>query len=70
MTGLGIVSPIGIGKHAFWSNLINARSGIGFLQSVPSSRLPSKLGAEIHDFDPVTHIYNRKFIKVMSRDVQ
>ncbi len=70
ITGLGIVSPIGIGKDAFWQNLVSARSGIGFLKSVPSSRLPSKLGAEIHDFDPVKHIYNRKFLKVMSRDVQ
>lgn len=70
ITGLGIVSPIGIGKDAFWDNLSGGRSGIGFLKSVPASRLPSKLGAEIHDFDPLTHIYNRKFIKVMSRDVQ
>ncbi|MCA8987343.1 MAG: beta-ketoacyl-[acyl-carrier-protein] synthase family protein [Planctomycetaceae bacterium] len=70
ITGVGVVSPIGIGKQAFWQSLINARSGIGFLKSVPSTRLPSKIGAEIHDFDPVEHIYNRKFIKVMSRDVQ
>ena len=70
LTGLGIVSPIGIGKDAFWTNLSGARSGVGFLRSVPASRLPSKLGAEILDFDPLEHIYNRKFIKVMSRDVQ
>jgi len=70
LTGLGIVSPIGIGKDDFWTNLAGARSGVGFLRSVPASRLPSKLGAEILDFDPLEHIYNRKFIKVMSRDVQ
>ncbi len=70
ITGIGVVSPIGIGKEAFWRSLKDARSGIGFLKSVPSSRLPSKVGAEIHDFDPVQHIYNRKFLKVMSRDVQ
>lgn len=70
VTGVGVVSPIGIGKDAFWNNLISGNSGIGFLKSVPSSRLPSKLGAEIHDFDPFDHIPNRKSIKIMSRDAQ
>ncbi|HBN75870.1 MAG TPA: beta-ketoacyl-[acyl-carrier-protein] synthase family protein, partial [Planctomycetaceae bacterium] len=70
ITGVGVVSPIGIGKQAFWNSLIEARSGVGPLKSVPSSRLPSKIGAEIHDFDPYDYIYNRKSIKVMSRDVQ
>ncbi|MBL4884957.1 MAG: beta-ketoacyl-[acyl-carrier-protein] synthase family protein [Planctomycetaceae bacterium] len=70
VTGVGVVSPIGVGKDAFWKNLIAGKSGIGFLKSVPSSRLPSKLGAEIHDFDPVEHIYNRKSINMMSRDAQ
>ena len=31
---------------------------------------PSKLAAEIHDFDPENYIYCKKFIKVMSRDIQ
>jgi len=70
ITGVGVVSPIGIGKDAFWKNLVGAQSGIGFLKSMSSTQLPSKIGAEIHDFDPVKYLYNRKFIKVMSRDVQ
>lgn len=70
ITGVGVVSPIGIGKQAFWKSLVEARSGVGPLKSVPSSRLPSKIGAEIHDFDPYEHIFNRKSVKVMSRDVQ
>ena len=70
ITGVGVVSPIGVGKDAFWKNLVAGKSGIGFLESVPSSRLPSKLGAEIHDFDPVDYINNRKSINLMSRDAQ
>ncbi|HCS54535.1 MAG TPA: beta-ketoacyl-[acyl-carrier-protein] synthase family protein, partial [Planctomycetaceae bacterium] len=41
ITGVGVVSPIGIGKQAFWKSLVEARSGVGPLKSVPSSRLPS-----------------------------
>ncbi|WP_397571324.1 beta-ketoacyl-[acyl-carrier-protein] synthase family protein [Schlesneria sp. T3-172] len=70
VTGVGVVSPIGIGQDAFWQNLIAGRSGIDLLTAFPSGGLPSKLAAEVRDFDPVEHIYHRKFLKVMSRDIQ
>src|SRR6218665_871932 len=70
ITGVGVISPIGIGKDKFWTSLIEGRSGIGTLRSVPSDSLPSKLAAEIHDFNPLDFIYQKKFLKVMSRDVQ
>lgn len=70
VTGVGVVSPIGIGKDAFWKNLITGHGGIGHLASMPSGNLPSKLAAEIPDFDPLRLIYQKKFIKVMSRDIQ
>ncbi len=70
ITGVGTVSPIGIGNHAFWSNLIRGRCGIDYLRSVPSTSLPSKLAAEIHDFEPLDFLHCRKFLKVMSRDIQ
>lgn len=70
VTGVGVVSPIGIGTDAFWQNLIAGRSGIAGLSAFADSDLPSKLGAEIRDFDPLEHIYHKKYIKVMSRDIQ
>ena len=70
VTGVGVVSPVGLGHEAFWSNLIAGRSGIGPLSIFPANGLPSRLAAEVRDFDPEKHIYNRKFIKVMSRDIQ
>ncbi len=70
ITGVGVISPVGIGKQNFWHNLIAGRSGIGTLRSVPNDCLPSKLAAEIHDFNPLDFIYQKKFLKVMSRDVQ
>ena len=70
VTGVGVISPIGTGKAPFWGNLIAGRSGIGYLKSLPTQDLPCKLGAEITDFDPLEHVYHRKFLKVMSRDIQ
>lgn len=70
ITGLGVISPVGIGKDAFWSNLSAGRSGIGPLKSFASNNLPCKLAAEIQDFDPLEFVYQKKFLKVMSRDIQ
>ena len=70
VTGVGVVSPIGIGNDRFWDSLVHNRSGIDFLQSMPADGLPSAFGAEVRDFDPVLHLRDRKFVKVMSRDIQ
>ena len=70
ITGVGVISPIGIGKDRFWQSLLEGRSGIGLLRSLPSGSFPSKLAAEIHDFDPLEYVYEKKFLKVMSRDIQ
>ncbi|NWF54162.1 MAG: beta-ketoacyl-ACP synthase II [Syntrophaceae bacterium] len=50
VTGIGVVSPIGIGKNAFWHSLINGRSGIGPITHFDASSYPCKIAAEVHDF--------------------
>jgi 3-oxoacyl-[acyl-carrier-protein] synthase II len=70
VTGVGVVSPIGIGRETFWTNLLAGQTGIGPLTAFSASGLPSRLAAQIPNFDPTQHIYHKKFIKVMARDVQ
>ncbi len=70
ISGIGVVSPIGIGIDAFWKNICSGKSGIGRLETIPTENLPSKLAAEVKDFVPELHLYNKKFLKVMSRDIQ
>lgn len=70
VTGVGVVSPIGIGNDNFWDSLIHSRSGIDFLQSVPSDGLPSAFGAEVRDFNPANFLRDKKFVKVMTRAIQ
>ncbi|MBX3442878.1 MAG: beta-ketoacyl-[acyl-carrier-protein] synthase family protein [Planctomyces sp.] len=70
VSGLGVISPIGIGNERFWSSLSEGRSGIDRLLSIPSSGLPTKIAAEVRDFNPLDHVYQKKFLKVMSRDIQ
>lgn len=70
VTGVGVVSPIGIGNDPFWEHLMAGRSGIGRLSTFASDELPSSLAAEITDFNPAEHLRDRKFLKVMSREMQ
>lgn len=70
ITGVGVVSPVGIGKERFWGNLQAGRSGIAPLSTPAGESLPCKLAAEIRNFDPLNYVYEKKFLKVMSRDIQ
>lgn len=51
VTGLGIVAPNGIGKDAFWSALIEGKSGIRRISSFDVSSFPVQIAGEIVDFD-------------------
>jgi 3-oxoacyl-[acyl-carrier-protein] synthase II len=52
ITGIGIVSPLGIGKESFSQRLYKGESGIGTIESFETSRFRSHLGAEIKGFSP------------------
>jgi nodulation protein E len=55
ITGIGVVSPIGNAREKFWSGLVEARSGIGPITTIPTERLNTKIAAEVRDFDPAQH---------------
>ena len=52
ITGMGAVTPIGIGVPAYWANLVNGTCGIGPVTRFDASGLPVRIAAEIRDFDP------------------
>ncbi|CAG0940038.1 partial 3-oxoacyl-[acyl-carrier-protein] synthase II, partial [Candidatus Brocadiaceae bacterium] len=56
VTGLGVVSPLGGGKEAFWNNLIAGRSGIAPMSSLDLSPYKCKLGGEVRDLKPEIYL--------------
>ena len=52
ITGVGLVTPIGIGTEASWSALIAGQSGIGEITRFDTSDYQTKIAAEVKDFDP------------------
>jgi len=66
VTGVGVVSPIGTGKNAFWDSLLNGRSGIGPITHFDASSYPCKIAAEVNDFQ-TTDFIDPKSARRMSR---
>lgn len=52
ITGIGVISPIGIGKEAYWKALSEGRSGFKPVTLFDTSDLKVKLAGEITEFDP------------------
>jgi 3-oxoacyl-[acyl-carrier-protein] synthase II len=83
ITGLGIVSPIGIGCEAYFQALLRQDSGIRSLserddggakpnnaESVNNALAGLWIGAPVLDFDPKQFVRPRKALKVMCREIQ
>lgn len=51
ITGMGCVTPIGIGRVAFWSALIEGKSGVRRITSFDTESSPVKIAAEVNGFD-------------------
>ncbi|MBI1209457.1 MAG: beta-ketoacyl-ACP synthase II [Azospirillum sp.] len=58
VTGLGLVTPLGVGHKHNWERLINAESGIGAIQSFDVSDLPSKVAGQVPKGDTASGLFN------------
>lgn len=56
VTGIGPVSPVGIGVNDFWEGLTSGRNGIAPITQFDTSELPVTLAAEVKGFDPLDHM--------------
>jgi 3-oxoacyl-[acyl-carrier-protein] synthase II len=67
ITGMGVISPLGIGADANREMLKSGQSGISEITAFDASLLPLKAAGQVRDFSPEDYIPNRKSIKLMSR---
>ena len=56
ITGIGAITPIGIGKDEFWNNLINGKSGISKITLFDPSDLETQIAGEVKDFNPLDYM--------------
>ena len=72
ITGIGVISPIGIGSKAFWENLIAGKVGVRRIARFDPGGFASQIGGEVPEYrigDYVPKHY-RKATKVMARDIE
>ncbi|TWH48430.1 beta-ketoacyl-ACP synthase II [Sporomusa sp. KB1] len=69
ITGMGAVTPVGIGTAAFWQSLIAGKSGIGRITRFDPSEYTTQIAGEVKDFDSTQYI-EKKEAKRMDRCTQ
>jgi 3-oxoacyl-[acyl-carrier-protein] synthase II len=69
VTGIGLVSSLGIGTEATWESLLAGRSGIGPITRFDASGFPTRFAAEVKAFDPLRFI-EKKEVKKMDIFIQ
>jgi len=69
VTGIGLVSPLGVGTELTWKNVCQGKSGIGPITAFDASRFNCRIAGEVRDFDPLQFV-DRKELRKMGRFIQ
>ena len=69
ITGIGIISSVGIGKDNFWKSLINGKSGVDRITHFDPTNFTTQIAAEVNDFTPEKWL-DKKQIRRMDRFTQ
>src|SRR3569833_3229673 len=69
ITGLGAVTPLGIGTEEYWSSLLAGKSGVGPVTRFDCTDIGTKIAAEVKEFNAEDYV-DRKEAKRMDRFVQ
>jgi 3-oxoacyl-(acyl-carrier-protein) synthase len=67
ITGVGMVTPVGLDAPTTWKNLVAGRSGVGPIRGFDTRGLPTRIGAEVKGFDAARIIRDRKLLKFAAR---
>jgi 3-oxoacyl-[acyl-carrier-protein] synthase II len=69
VTGIGLVSPVGVGTAANWEALTAGRSGIGGITHFDAAQFACRIAGEVKDFDPLQFV-EKKDVKKMDVFIQ
>ena len=64
VTGMGIISPLGIGLEENWAAITEGRSGVGLISKFDAEAFPVKIAGEVKDFQPEDYIGHKEVKKM------
>ncbi|MFZ5801884.1 MAG: beta-ketoacyl-[acyl-carrier-protein] synthase family protein [Candidatus Omnitrophota bacterium] len=70
ITGIGLVTPSGLGWASYWDDVLHARSRISPIPYLAESGFRPFIAGQVVNFNIRDYIENRKQLKVMSREIQ
>ena len=69
VTGVGLVSPVGVGTEQTWKSIVEGRSGVAPITHFDTAGFSTTIAAEVKGFDPLQFI-EKKELKKMGRFIQ
>ncbi len=69
VTGIGLISPVGITTEDYWQALINGKSGVNYIKNFDTTNFETKFAAEVKNFD-VNEYLDRKEARRMDTFTQ
>lgn len=69
ITGLGAITPLGTDVDSYWEGLVAGKSGVGYITQFDASDCPTKIAAEVKEFDPLDYM-DRRTARRTSRFIQ
>ena len=69
ITGMGAVSPLGIGVDMLWQGFMDSKSGIDYIKRFDTTNFPTTFAGEVDGFDPLNWISKRE-VRQMDRFIQ
>ena len=70
VTGIGLITPVGVGTEPTWRGLLDARSGIDRIHGFDASSLQTQIGGEVSDFAPEEIVPNKRVLRKLTRGDQ
>ena len=70
ITGMGVLAPNGTGLEAFWSSILQGRSGIGPITLFDAAAFKSRIAGEVKDFNPLDYMAAEMKPRRMGRHTQ
>ncbi len=59
VTGIGVITPLGCTVQEYWQSLVAGRSGVGYITQFDAASYPTRIAAEVRDFDALDYMDSR-----------
>lgn len=70
ITGVGVISPVGIGKETFWNALLSGKNGIGPITHFDATEYAARIAGEVKNFNPSDYGIDKKEARHMDPSTQ